>query len=251
MEDLSGDQYPFHITEKIGSGYTLFDALSNYGAIKPGRALNTMLSLVDTVRMIDSCGYVHGDIKPENIVLDGKGKPYLVDFGLATAKSTDLSKVECRRGTIGYLPPEYLISGSDATMQHNDTFALWTTFYQLLNRALPLDMKHLGSDSAKMKYHFKWMCHGNFPTIAGKLIGNGAPKSLAENLDDFFQNAFSERFESVDHLYTQLTKLAEDHIDQMPKSYESKLSVPSSQVRMSGDVDQFATTTSFILVNSG
>ncbi|XP_015877131.4 putative serine/threonine-protein kinase [Ziziphus jujuba] len=55
---------------------------------------------------------VHRDIKPSNIVLDKDFNPKISDFGLSKLFPEDITHVTTRvAGTLGYLAPEYAISG--------------------------------------------------------------------------------------------------------------------------------------------
>ncbi|KAK4487592.1 hypothetical protein RD792_005760 [Penstemon davidsonii] len=59
---------------------------------------------------------VHGDLKPSNILLDEKMTAQVGDFGLAKVISNTFSTRESSssiaiKGTIGYIPPEYGMSG--------------------------------------------------------------------------------------------------------------------------------------------
>ena len=57
-------------------------------------------------------GYLHGrrvvyrDLKPENVMVDGRGHARLVDFGLAKRLENNRTHTIC--GTPGYLAPEQL-----------------------------------------------------------------------------------------------------------------------------------------------
>lgn len=54
---------------------------------------------------------VHRDIKPSNILLDGKMRPKISDFGLAKLND-DCGRVSTRiAGTVGYMAPEYATRG--------------------------------------------------------------------------------------------------------------------------------------------
>ncbi|XP_050783192.1 interleukin-1 receptor-associated kinase 1 isoform X1 [Gopherus flavomarginatus] len=82
--------------------------------------------LVGTARAVqflhrDTPSLIHGDVKSSNILLDGALHPRLGDFGLARAGrgqagsgglSASLGRTHTVRGTLAYLPPEYVRSGT-------------------------------------------------------------------------------------------------------------------------------------------
>lgn len=60
--------------------------------------------LISAVEHIHNNGFAHGDIKPENVMLDSKYNLKLADFGFSTRK-----KVSYRmKGTLSYMSPELL-----------------------------------------------------------------------------------------------------------------------------------------------
>ena len=74
-------------------------------------------------------GVLHRDVKPSNVLLDGKGTAALADFGLARgADSTRLTAEGQLLGTPHYLAPE-LIEGREATLQ-SDVYALGCVLYE-------------------------------------------------------------------------------------------------------------------------
>ncbi len=91
-------------------------------------------------------GYVHRDVKPENILLrrnagrDGRGEAaVLVDFGLARAESALRGTHALAAGTPGYAPPESDRPGAGATPAW-DVFSLGVVLFELLaGRPLGLD----------------------------------------------------------------------------------------------------------------
>jgi hypothetical protein len=81
-------------------------------------------------------GVLHRDLKPHNVMLDGRGKVRLTDFGLAAA-AEDVSGAEVRSGTPAYQAPEQL--RGEAVSVQSDLFALGLVLYEVFTgkRAFP------------------------------------------------------------------------------------------------------------------
>src|SRR5262249_28556995 len=71
---------------------------------------------------------LHRDLKPANVMLDGRGKVRLTDFGLAAA-AAELGPTDIRSGTPSYQSPEQL-AGKEVTTR-SDLFALGLVLYEL------------------------------------------------------------------------------------------------------------------------
>ncbi len=67
--------------------------------------LEYFLKICAVVEYCHSLKIVHGDIKPENILMGNFGEVYLMDWGCARTFGT---VPECLSGTPNYLPPEFL-----------------------------------------------------------------------------------------------------------------------------------------------
>ena len=78
-------------------------------------------------------GIVHRDIKPSNLLLDGNGKLWVTDFGLARRQSdATLTRTGDLVGTVRYMSPEQAL-GQIALIDHRtDIYSLGVTLYELL-----------------------------------------------------------------------------------------------------------------------
>src|SRR5208283_1123867 len=79
---------------------------------------------------------VHRDVKPANILIDGGGKPYLADFGLAL-KEADFGEVPGGAGTPAYMSPEQAVGEGHLVDGRADVFSLGVVFYELLTAIRP------------------------------------------------------------------------------------------------------------------
>uniref|UniRef100_A0A8C1NDL1 Interleukin-1 receptor-associated kinase 1 n=1 Tax=Cyprinus carpio TaxID=7962 RepID=A0A8C1NDL1_CYPCA len=84
--------------------------------------VNVLLGIAKAIQYLHSCSpaLIHGDIKSSNILLGNHLEPKLGDFGLARlcrnpnktpGKTSTVAKTATVRGTLAYLPEEYLKDG--------------------------------------------------------------------------------------------------------------------------------------------
>jgi WD40 repeat protein len=80
-----------------------------------------------------SLGIVHRDIKPANLMIDGKGKLWVTDFGLArTATDAGLTMTGDVLGTLRYMSPEQALAKHGLVDHRTDVYSLGVTLYELL-----------------------------------------------------------------------------------------------------------------------
>ncbi len=79
---------------------------------------------------------LHRDLKPGNIMIDGRGQVLITDFGLAGIMG-QIEGAETRNGTPGYMAPEQL-SGKEVSAQ-SDIYALGVVLYEMFTGKRPFN----------------------------------------------------------------------------------------------------------------
>lgn len=96
--------------------------------------LQLALALARIVAAVHARGVVHHDINPANILLSGPQRaPILIDFKLATAATGNghAAPASGSVGTLAYVAPEHISSGSRPADHRADMYALGATLYEL------------------------------------------------------------------------------------------------------------------------
>src|SRR6184192_4335624 len=98
------------------------------------RAIELIAKVARTVHYAHEHGILHRDIKPGNILLDGKGEPHLTDFGLARLVESESSVTQTLDilGTPSYMAPEQAVGNNAAVSSATDVYGLGAVLYQLL-----------------------------------------------------------------------------------------------------------------------
>lgn len=101
------------------AGGTLGAAVRARGHLTPGEAVTVLSPIASTVGRLHAMGVVHGDVSPDNVLLDLDGRPFLADLGVARIVGEQLAEL---RGTEGFVAPEVAVGGVPTPA--SDTYAL-------------------------------------------------------------------------------------------------------------------------------
>ena len=104
-----------YVATRYVPGLSLHDHVHEEGVIEGPDLVHFAAGLAEALASVHACGVLHRDVKPSNILLEGRN-PVLIDFGLArVADDPRLTHTGWLLGTPGYLAPEILY-GDDATV---------------------------------------------------------------------------------------------------------------------------------------
>ena len=120
------------------------------GPLAPRHAAEVAAQLGDALDAIHRAGYVHRDVKPQNIMVGANGHVYLSDFGLAkeALATSGPTTSEHWVGTLDYVAPEQ-IRGQPVDAR-SDVYALGGVVFFMLTGRVPFER---GNDEAKLWAH--------------------------------------------------------------------------------------------------
>ena len=188
-----------YIAMELAAGGSLYSIMNaNPGKTDIARVIKICQQVAQALQCASDQGFVHGDVKPENILLDANGNAKLVDFGLA-AMQKDTNEIW---GTPYYISPEKV--KKEQVDFRADMYSLGGTLYHALTGVAPFE----GADSiAVVKKRFEGLPKKPSEVRAEltPAIDNLVMKMLALAKEDRYPSfeALLEAFKSV--LTTGLT----------------------------------------------
>lgn len=128
-----------YFSMRLVEGRTLADVVAR-GGIDPKEAATTMATLARALHHAHQRGVLHRDMKPENVILDDLGQPYLTDFGLARRFDDErLTVSNAVLGTPGFLAPEQAAGDSTRITTATDIHGIGAILFFLLTGRPPFE----------------------------------------------------------------------------------------------------------------
>jgi hypothetical protein len=116
------------ISMEYVDGEDLNSLLRRIGRLPSDKAIEVARQICAGLAVAHENGVLHRDLKPANVMLDGRGRARITDFGLAGI-AEDIGREELRAGTPAYMAPEQ-ISGKEVTTK-SDIYSLGLVLYEL------------------------------------------------------------------------------------------------------------------------
>jgi hypothetical protein len=137
------------ISMEYVDGDDLSSLLRRVGRLSQDRAVGVARQLCAGLAAVHEQGILHRDLKPGNVLIDGRGRVKITDFGLAALQGDLLGM---RGGTPAYMAPEQWADGQ-ATVR-SDIYALGLVLYEMFTGkpaftgASPAEFAQIHRDSA-------------------------------------------------------------------------------------------------------
>ena len=140
--DYGRDDNGYFLVLEWVEGQTLADLVTRSGPLEPKRAAHLMAQVCDGLSAIHALGFVHRDVKPQNIMVtrnaNGDEQVKLLDFGIVGAiggGDARLTQPGFSLGSPQYMAPEQaLVEPADAT---SDVYSAGATLFFVLSGRPP------------------------------------------------------------------------------------------------------------------
>ncbi|MFR0352063.1 Stk1 family PASTA domain-containing Ser/Thr kinase [Streptomyces sediminimaris] len=144
--DQGTDGSYVYLAMEYVAGCTLRDVLRERGALQPRAALDILEPVLAALGAAHRAGFVHRDMKPENVLIGDDGRVKVADFGLVRSVNTVTNTTGTVLGTVSYLAPEQIEHGiADPRV---DVYACGVVLYEMLTG----DRPHGGDSAATVLY---------------------------------------------------------------------------------------------------
>ncbi|WP_316740413.1 Stk1 family PASTA domain-containing Ser/Thr kinase [Streptomyces sp. MK7] len=182
--DQGTDGSYVYLAMEYVSGCTLRDVLRERGALQPRAALDILEPVLAALGAAHRAGFVHRDMKPENVLIGDDGRVKVADFGLVRAVDTVTNTTGAVLGTVSYLAPEQIEQGT--ADPRVDVYACGVVLYEMLTGGKP----HQGESPAQVLYQH---LHEDVPAPSAAVPG------LAYELDELVATATARNPEVRPH----------------------------------------------------
>jgi len=165
--------------------------------------LELMLAVCRGAAYAHEAGIVHRDLKPSNIFVNENGVPFLLDFGLAKAVSSDaqdmlISMEGTVTGTPGFMAPEQAAGQISRVCPATDVYSIGAILYYLLTSHFPHDVSGTQYEVLRRIAEEK--------VTPPDVYAAGLAPELSEVLRRTLQNDPEDRYASASELAVEIEK---------------------------------------------
>ena len=176
---------PYFLVMEMFPGESLRRRLRRDYRLEPPTALWIIRQVAEALAAMNRKGFIHGDIKPDNIRIVADGQALLLDLGFAHRPGENASLLEAGYvlGTVNYLAPE-LCASPPQDDPRCDAFSLGVTLFEMLTGQLPYPAGNIDETLER---------HRSDTPIDIRTLNVDLPAGLAELVDRLLAVDFSRR----------------------------------------------------------
>lgn len=198
------DGVHFLVTEFV-DGPDLKTYVVAHGPLNVPEAVDVLRQAAEGLGYAHGEGIVHRDVKPSNLLVDGRGRVKVLDMGIARIETpepareeSDLTGTGTVMGTLDYMSPEQALQTRDADARA-DLYSLGCTLHFLLTGSPP----YRGETAMQ-----RLVAHREQPVPSLAALVPEVPAQLDAVHSRLLAKRVEDRFQSADELLAALAPLA-------------------------------------------
>jgi serine/threonine protein kinase len=199
LHDVGQFGTTYYIVMELVEGDTLDKLVTKSGSIPCGKAVEYIAQAAAGLQHAYEKGFVHRDIKPQNLILSKDGTVKILDMGLARSseerdKLTANIDIGAILGTADYIAPEQAVNDPNVDIRA-DIYSLGATFYTLVTGRPPFG----GNTTQKLVQHQV----KDAPSLTR--LDKTLPKELADVVSRMMAKKKEQRFRTPADVIAALT----------------------------------------------
>ena len=124
-----------YLVMELVRGRTLLEQIERQGPLDATRIDGILWILLDGLEQVHGTGFLHRDVKPANVLIDGQGRPVLIDFGASRAAVAGRSQAMTAIFTPGYAAVEQFTAAVQGPW--TDIYGLAATLHHAITGSSP------------------------------------------------------------------------------------------------------------------
>ena len=199
IHDVGEADGQLFIAMQYVEGSTLKQLVAS-GPIELDRLLSIAAHVADAIAAAHRQGIVHRDVKSSNIVVTTRGKPVVLDFGLAKlmdgglrASASMLTRSGTVLGTPAYMSPEQ--ARGESADHRSDVFSLGVVIYEMATGRLPFERRSEAQTLTAIVHD---------PHVPAVEVNPSLPAALSAVVDRALAKAPDDRYQSMDAMRDDL-----------------------------------------------
>lgn len=182
------------ITCEFAHGTSVKERLRRAGPIAPPLALDIIIGVLEALEYAHANRVVHGDLRPQDVLVSPDGEVKVTDFGLSWAlrRHSDIADKYAMR-SVHYEAPE-IVEGAEPSVA-SDLYSVGVILYEMLTATLPFDGATAVAVAIKQAKDIP---------VPPRNINTGVPKSLSDLVMRSLEKSPADRFPNASAMLADL-----------------------------------------------